>query len=64
MCPESERGTYIGHSHTHTRGIKPDDENVSVIKDTPARTDKKGVERLLWYRQLRWKVQRQSGNCH
>ena len=54
MCPESERGTYIGHSHTHTRGIKPDDENELTRKEL----------KDSWYRQLRWKVQPQSGNCH
>ena len=38
--------TYIGHKLTQ-EGIKPDDEKVYAIKDIPAPTDKKGVERLL-----------------
>ena len=38
--------TYIGHKLTQ-EGIKPDDEKVCAIKDIPAPTDKKGVERLL-----------------
>ena len=38
--------TYIGHKLTQ-EGIKPADVKVGVIKDTPAPTDKKGVERLL-----------------
>ena len=37
-----------GFSHGLTQeGIKPDDEKVCAIKDIPAPTDKKGVERLL-----------------
>ena len=38
--------TYIGHKLTQ-EGIKADDEKVRAIKDIPAPTDKKGVERLL-----------------
>ena len=38
--------TYIGHKLTQ-EGMKPDDVNVRAIKDMPAPTDKKGVERLL-----------------
>ena len=38
--------TFIGHKLTQV-GIKPDDENVRAIKDIPAPTEKKGVERLL-----------------
>jgi len=38
--------TYIGHKLTQER-IKPSDEKIHAIKDTPAPTDKKGAERLL-----------------
>ena len=37
--------TYIGHKLTQ-EGIKADDEKVRAIKDIPAPTDKKGLERL------------------
>ena len=38
--------TYTGHKLTQ-EATKPDDEKVRAIKDMPAPTDKKGVERLL-----------------
>ena len=38
--------TYIGHKLTQ-EGINPDDEKVRAIKDIPAPTDKKGLDRLL-----------------
>ena len=38
--------TFISHKVTQEE-IKPDDEKLHAIKDMPAPTDKKGVERLL-----------------
>jgi len=38
--------TYIGHI-LNAEGVKPDPAKVRAIKDMPAPSDKKGVERLL-----------------
>ena len=38
--------TYVGHRLTKER-IKPDEEKVKAIKNMPAPTDKKGVERFI-----------------
>lgn len=37
--------TYIGHIPTQ-EGVNSDDENIRVVNDMPAATDKKGVERF------------------
>ncbi|CAC5393321.1 unnamed protein product [Mytilus coruscus] len=38
--------TYIGHTLS-VDGVRPDQENIRAIKEMPAPTDKKGVQRLL-----------------
>ena len=55
--------TYIGHKLTQ-EGIKPGDERIRVIRDMPAPTDKKAVERLLGISQLFRQIHPQCGSSN